>query len=168
MAVKEKVTNIDERLRGTGEVVKRNNEMAIDSGDSEIAMNAKRTGAKLVYIYDTITGERSMCLDYMVRQKVNQTRPDGSFIFTTVNPQIPLKRGTIKCHLHPDSPNRLVYDEMGLPVCRKANITNEYQLKQHMKKRHPSAWEAIESDRKEADDLEMKNLYKKLIESNKK
>lgn len=105
------------------------------------------TSAGYTYIYDTVTSERSLCNNNTLAQHLKKKRPDGSFVFTTRRPATPPKRGALKCLLHPDSPNRDQYDELGLPTCRKSNLTSPYQVTRHMQKRHKMEWATIEQER---------------------
>jgi hypothetical protein len=114
-------------------------------------------------IYDTQTGERSLTNKNMLRAQLGKKRPDGTPYFTTKNPNIKPKTGTLKCMLHPDDPNRGYYDELGLPVCRKSNLTSPYQVKRHMQKRHPSAWETIEEEIRKTEKEEDRKLQRSLI-----
>jgi predicted RNA-binding Zn-ribbon protein involved in translation (DUF1610 family) len=116
------------------------------------------------YIWDTQTGEKVPCLGYMLAQKLRQRLPNGKFRFTTKDPGIRPKRGTIKCLLHPDDPNRKEYDNLGFGTCRKSNLTNPYQLEQHMRRRHPQEWKTIESARKKARDDEDRDLQRAVLE----
>lgn len=102
---------------------------------------------KYFWIYETETGEPVPCLGYMLRQKLMQKLPNGNRRFTAIDPGYRPKRGTIKCALHAESPERKHYDELGFATCRKSNIRNLYQLEQHMKKRHPQEWGTIEKER---------------------
>lgn len=137
----------------------------IHSGDEELPapMTVKEmTNAGYVWMYDTRTGEQIPCLYYMLPSKLRTRRPDGSFVFTTNDPGFRPKSGTIKCMLHPDNPDRDHYNELGFRTCPKANITNPYQLTQHMKHRHPQEWEAIEEERK-AKEKEEDRAFQRLL-----
>ena len=111
----------------------------------------KMQSAGYVYIYDSVTGDRSICNRNMLAMHLKKKRPNGSLVFTTRKPLVSPKRGMLKCALHPDSPNRQHYDELGLASCRKANLTSPYQVQRHMQKRHKMEWATIkeETDRKE-------------------
>ena len=89
-----------------------------------------------VTLYDTLTGVPSQVLQYLVPGTLRKKRADGSRVFDPVPPAAMPKRGALKCTLHADNPNRAAYDEMGLPVCRKANLPNVFQVEQHMAHRH--------------------------------
>uniref|UniRef100_A0A6M3LQ40 Uncharacterized protein n=1 Tax=viral metagenome TaxID=1070528 RepID=A0A6M3LQ40_9ZZZZ len=138
----------------------------IHSGDGtlEAPMTVKEiSGAGYVWVWDTRTYDQIPVLSYMLPSKLRSRRPDGSFRFTTVNPGKLPKRGTVKCFLHPGSDNRKHYDELGFRVCNKSNITNQYQLQQHMKKKHPQEWEAIEQERAATERREDRELQQLLI-----
>ena len=138
----------------------------IHRGDTELEapMTVKEiTSAGYVWVWDSRTFEKIPILYYMLPSKLRTRRPDGSFRFTTIDPKQKPKRGEVKCLLHKDSENRARYNEKGFRVCSKDNITNEYQLKQHMLKKHPQEWAAIEDERKERERQEDRALQKLLL-----
>jgi hypothetical protein len=118
--------------------------------------------AGYVKIYDTLTGEESTVNRNMLPSKLKQTRPDGSFIFSTRQSSKPT-RGTFKCLLHPDNPNRKHYSELGLLVCPKANLTAPHQVKLHMMHRHKTEWDTIENERIEKERQEDRSLQKAIL-----
>ena len=121
------------------------------------------TSAGYVWIWDTRTFERSRCLSYMVPQKMRQRRKDGSYVYTTNDPKRLPKRGKLKCLLHPDSPNRKQYDDMGFRVCMKDGIMNRHQQEMHMLKKHPQEWAAIKEERERIEREEDRELRRALI-----
>ncbi len=140
----------------------------IHRGDEtlQVPMTVKEiSSAGYIPIWDTRTYEKAPVLYYMAPAKLRQIRPDGSRRFTTVDPGKLPKRGTIKCMLHAEGENRGHYDTLGFRVCRKSNITNPYQLKQHMIKKHPQEWAAIEEERKERERQEDRALQRLLLTS---
>lgn len=115
--------------------------------------------AGYVYVYDTKTGERSLVNRNMLPSQLKKKHEDGSYAFTTVKPAIVPRRGTLKCSLHPDDPNFKRYLELGFPTCKKANLTNPFQVKRHMQKRHPLEYQSLEDERLEKerqDDRELR------------
>ena len=123
------------------------------------------SSAGYVYVWDSRSFEKIPILYYMLPSKLRQRRPDGSFRFTTVNPgKLPV-RGTLKCMLHAEGENREHYNALGFRACRKSNITNPYQLKQHMVKKHPQEWAAIEEERKEGERQEDRALQRLLLKA---
>lgn len=116
-------------------------------------------------IYDTETAEPSMVNNNWLTKKLGQKRPNGKPYFTTIKPSSPPKRGTHKCLLHPEHPNRDEWDRMGLPVCHSGNLISPYEVTQHMKKKHSKAWEAIEHERIERERKEDRDYQRKLAEA---
>ena len=125
-------------------------------GTSEVGAVKLNTlqSAGWVYVWDTRTGERSICNRNMLAKQLQKKRPDGSLVFTTVEPDIKPFRGALKCMLHAEGPDRKHYDEIGLPVCRKSNITSPYQVERHMQKRHPAEWAVIKAEKAEKEKTE--------------
>src|SRR4030042_6807772 len=72
--------------------------------------------AGYVWMWDTRTGERSKTNVNMLPTQLKKKREDGSRVFTTIDPGITQFRGTLKCLLHSDSPNRKHFDELGFTV----------------------------------------------------
>ena len=109
----------------------------LDETEPLTAMSpVKMQSAGYVYIYDTRTGDRSICNRNMLMAHLRKKRSDGSLVFTTRKPLVAPVGGVLKCMLHPADPNRYHYDELGLATCRKANLTSPYQVQRHMLKRH--------------------------------
>lgn len=125
-------------------------------------------GAGYVYIWDTQTGERSQTNRNMLPTQLKKKRPDGSRIFTTVDPHITPHRGTHKCLLHPDNENRAHYDALGLPACHKSNLVSAFQVTRHMQTRHPAEWATIEQERTDREKREEREFQRALIEQARK
>ena len=142
-------------------------EKVVFRGDAETPpmIVDKITSAGYVYLYETDTGERSVANRNMLPALLKIKNPDGNNRFTTVKPDYSPKRGTLKCLLHKDNPNRNHYNELGLPICPKSNITAPYMVEQHMKKRHPSAWATIEKERQDKERQEDRDLQRALLVS---
>ena len=139
----------------------------VHKGDAslEAPMTVKEiSGSGYVYVWDTRSYEKIPILYYMLSSKLRQRRPDGSFMFTTTDPKKEPKHGTIICMLHEDYKDRKHFAELGFRICRKANITNQYQLELHMKKKHPQEWAAIKDEldkRQKDEDRELQRLVLK-------
>lgn len=128
----------------------------VHTGDIDAAMIVgKIVEPGVVAIYDTRTGERSLTSLHMLDLQRKKTREDGSKVFSETPPKdtngnvIEPVRGTLKCMLHPDDPNRALYDSWGLAVCTKDHLLSRQEVKSHVKSRHPRAWATIEEDRLE-------------------
>ncbi len=116
-----------------------------------------------VFIYNTVTREESKCNRNMLPRKLTLRRPDGSLVYTTRKPSEPPWRGTLKCPLHRDDPNREHYDGLGLPVCRKQNLPSPFQVNQHMKKRHPVSFETLKQERESRERQEDRDFQRSII-----
>ena len=123
----------------------------------------KITSAGYVYVWDSRTYHKVPVLYYMLSQILRVKRDDGSYRWTRNDPGKLPKRGTYKCLLHKDSPNRGHYDDLGFRTCLKDNITNPYQVTQHMKSKHKAEWAAIEEEKRLAERAEDRELQRALI-----
>ena len=125
---------------------------------------AELTSAGWVYIYETSDGQRSTANRNMLKELLKVKNKDGTSRFTTIKPSYEPKRGTLKCLLHEDDPNRKHYSELGLATCRKSNLTSPYMVTQHMRKRHPVEWAAIEKERTDRERKEDRDFQHKLMD----
>lgn len=149
----------------------RDAEVAVESpiiveADKELDVEMSPTQLKsagYVYIYDTVTRERSLCNRNMLMHNLRKKRSDGSNVFTTVKPAVGPKRGHLKCMLHPDEPGRYHYDDLGLAVCGKSNLTSPYQVKRHMMKRHKVEYATIREEIDTAEKEKDRKLREALI-----
>jgi hypothetical protein len=105
--------------------------------------------AGYVYVYDTQTADRSVVNRNMLEQQLQKLRPDKTRYFTTVKPEFEPEQGKLKCLLHPDDPERSLYDSWGFALCPKANLTSQYQVTRHVQVRHRMEWQTIQDDREE-------------------
>ena len=103
--------------------------------------------AGYVYVYDTKTGSRSVVNRNMLETQLSNLRPDGTRFFTTVKPAFEPKRGTLKCLLHKDDPDRGQYDSWGFATCSKSNLISEFQVNRHVQIRHRMEWQTIYDER---------------------
>lgn len=118
--------------------------------------------AGYVYIWDMETHERSICNRNMLAHNLQKMR-NGKPVFTTVQPTEQPKRGGYLCMLHPFSPGRKHYDELGLAVCMKDNLANPYQVRRHMEKRHKMEFATIRDETEAAEKLQERQLRESLI-----
>lgn len=123
------------------------------------------TSAGWAYIYNTKTGERSLCNRNWLASLLKRKFPDGTNVWTTRDPHIPQKKGKYKCMLHKDDPNRAHYDELGFAVCPKDNLISPYQVRRHMQKRHPMEWATIEEERLTRERQEDRELQRGVLKS---
>ena len=119
------------------------------------------------YIYDTRTGEQSITNRNMLPAQLQKKRPDGSRVFTLVEPDVKPRRGTIKCILHPDQPWRAHYDELGFPICMKANIMNPHSQTMHMKHKHKEEYATILAEQQAEEKEQTRRFQEAFINLNK-
>jgi len=161
---------IQEMLRDAQSVelddeLRRNPVVHAGDADQPAPMTVKEmTSAGYVSVWDTRTREYAPVLYYMLPAVLRRKREDGSYIWTTNDPKVPPVRGSLKCMLHPDSPERSIYDSMGLRVCPKSNLTNTYEVTQHMQKKHRKEWLAIEDVRIRRERQEDRELQRFLMQ----
>lgn len=138
-----------------------------DLGKSDVgAVTLKElSSAGWVYVWDNKTGERSIVNRNMLLDQLKKKRKDGTTVFTTVKPNFEPYRGTLKCWLHADDPNRQHYDEIGLAVCKKANLTSPYQVERHMQKRHPAEFATIKAEKEKKEKDEDRAFQKLMLAS---
>jgi hypothetical protein len=124
---------------------------AVISASADMTMSAAELqSAGYVYVYDNRTADRSVVNRNMLQQQLEKQRPDGSFVFSTRKPEdIEPVRGTFKCLLHADDPNREKYTQMGLVVCPKDSLRSQYDVSLHMQFRHRREWQSIEGEREQ-------------------
>ena len=124
---------------------------------------ASLESAGYVYVYDTETGERSVINRNMLETQLSKLRPDGTRFFTTVKPAFEPKRGTLKCLLHPDDPDRGLYDSWGFTTCAKSNLISEFQVNRHVQIRHRMEWQTIYEERERQEKEEERNFQRQLL-----
>jgi hypothetical protein len=124
---------------------------SVINATTDMTMSASELqSAGYVYVYDTRTADRSVVNRNMLQQQLEKRREDGSFVFSTRKPEgIEAARGTFKCLLHVDDPNRERYNQMGLIVCPKDSLRSQYDVSLHMQFRHRREWQTIEGEREE-------------------
>ena len=124
---------------------------------------ASLESAGYVYVYDTETAERSIINRNMLETQLSKLRPDGTRFFTTVKPTFEPQRGTLKCLLHKDDPERGQYDSWGFPVCNKSNLVSEFQVNRHVQIRHRMEWQTIYDERERKEKEEERDFQRQLL-----
>ena len=124
---------------------------------------ASLESAGYVYVYDTENRERSVVNRNMLESQLQKMRPDDTRYFTTVKPNIEPKRGTLKCLLHSDDPDRGQYDIWGFATCNKSNLVSEFQVNRHVQIRHRMEWQTIYEERERKEKEEERNFQRQLL-----
>ena len=124
---------------------------------------ASLESAGYVYVYDTETGSRSVVNRNMLESQLSKLRPDGTRFFTTVKPAFEPVKGTLKCLLHKDDPERWQYDIWGFATCNKSNLVSEFHVNRHVQVRHRQEWQTIYEDRERKEKEEERNFQRQLL-----
>ena len=158
---------IDQLMEGKGDSLEPGGSRSVvHQGDAEMPLPLVQVveSAGHVILYDTESFEPSLFNKNMVPGIMRLKRPDGKYQWTQTCPGLP-QRGSMKCLLHPDQPEREQYTRMGLGVCRKRNIPTQFQLTQHMKTFHPGAFATLEDERQRREREEDRKLQRDLIKA---
>ena len=91
----------------------------------------------------------------MLSKTLRKKMPDGMPAFS-VTPTVEYKLGQFKCWLHPEHPDREVWDAEGLAgvICESGHLASEFHVRRHMENKHSDESKAITEirDRKERDE----------------
>jgi|TARA_R100000093_G_C1945469_1_gene74247 hypothetical protein len=117
--------------------------------------------------WDTKTGVYNECPQYMRWQIGEIKHPDGSPMYTFVDPKIPPDHGLdLFCPLNPNSPTYEKVQNLGFVACRKKHIPNHNALDMHVQKSHKRAAAALEQLKTDAIREEDRDLQRQMLQSN--
>jgi hypothetical protein len=118
-------------------------------------------------VWDTRTGVKSLQPWWLMWQTMRKRRPDGSMVFTEIDPKIPQDNGEdLFCPLNPNAPVDVRFAEakgMGFKECIKKHIPNMAALMAHLNSSHKRAAAAINQAREEQDRQETMDLQREGI-----
>ena len=118
--------------------------------------------------WDTRTGGYNECPQYMRWQIGEIKRPDGSTMYTFVDPKIPPDHGLdLYCPLNSNSPEHDKVKNMGFNECPRKHVPNHNALDLHVQKSHKRAFAALAQLRTESIREEDRALQRETLESNK-
>lgn len=120
-----------------------------------------------VRVWDTKTGVESLQPWWVLWQTMTFKHPDGTLMYTRVNPRIPQNHGEdLFCPLNPDSPEHALLAGKGFKPCRKRHIPHQDAVSRHVLKSHKRAHAAIERDRVDRQRAEDRAIQMRAIETN--
>ncbi len=132
--------------------MKNDDTVAIESG---LAGKVEMLDAGHSWVYDVRNYQRSKINNNMLRSQLQKTDTDvtsahyGRRVFTTENLEAkglrPVK-GTFKCFLHKDSPDREKWNQMGYAVCPAGSLASPSNQESHAKRTHKAEWAAIQAE----------------------
>lgn len=115
--------------------------------EQEIQFIEWSPGRRMVTIWNMQTGEEITLPRYQALAALNTPNPRGGWMWTAHKEQAPpQKLNSVKCFLHPESPERALLDEIGITqVCFSAQLANESAKRRHAR-RHPQSWEQYQEE----------------------
>ena len=112
----------------------------------------------LIQVWSMQNGEPISIPRKMLENTLKKRLDDGRYAFTARQEEAPVyRKGTLKCFLHPESPERVILNEIGLSgiSCPASQIANAHSKRIHAQHRHKQEWEAyqdyIDSQEREED-----------------
>ena len=117
--------------------------------------------------WDTRTGGYNECPQYMRWQIGEIKRPDGSTMYTFVDPKITPDYGLdLYCPLNPKSPEYDKVRNMGFNECPRKHVPNHNALDLHVQKSHKRAFAALAQLRTDAIRDEDRDLQRQMLQTN--
>lgn len=129
-----------------------------------------RTQGAMVVVYDYETGRPSKVLRTMVENPktsiLNYINPLTGNPRFTARPRVKPEVARYVCLLHPEHPQRKVWDSLGLRalVCKK-RLMSEMDVEMHTKNKHQTAWQRIERWRVEQHENQYREMQRIQMEA---
>lgn len=110
-----------------------------------------------VRVWSMVDGEQITIPRYLMEKLLDKRQQDGTYLFTARQNEAPARRlGQVKCFLHPDAPERVILDEIGLngATCPAEHLASRYSKRIHGMHRHKNEWAAYQEflDEQERDE----------------
>ena len=137
------------------------------TGQLSVPMVASQVeSAGYTLVYDQASGETSVVNNNMLKQALNKLHPETGKVMFGLRPPAGVTpfRGKLKCRLHPDDPERALWDEMGFTRCGTSNLRTPHVVTRHMETRHKQEWKAIKEREAEIEKQEARLERKALLE----
>ena len=145
-------------------------EQMISTGADEFPTKVSSLRHKgYVPYWDTRTGGYNEGPQYLKWQIGEIKRPDGSTMYTFVDPKTPPDYGLdLYCPLNADSPDYYKVKNMGFNECPRKHVPNHNALDLHVQKSHKRAFAALAQLRTESMREEDRDLQRQVLQSNQK
>lgn len=114
-------------------------------GGEELGLLGQISTGNTVRVWRCDTGEEIIvAVDSGILASMRRSvMSDGSPLFSA-RPVVVEAVAGYKCRLHPDEPQRELWDRFGLPVCRMQYLGSPYAVTRHMQTKHTKQWEVIQ------------------------
>ena len=117
--------------------------------------------------WDTRTGGYNEGPQYLKWQIGEMKRPDGSAMYTFVDPKMPPDYGVdLYCPLNSNSPDYDKVKNMGFAECSRRHVPNQNALDLHVQKSHKRAASALAQLKTDAIREEDRDLQRQMLQSN--
>ena len=117
--------------------------------------------------WDTRTGGYNEGPQYLKWQIGEMKRPDGSAMYTFVDPKMPPDYGLdLSCPLNSNSPDYDKVKNMGFAECSRRHVPNQNALDLHVQKSHKRAASALAQLKTDAIREEDRDLQRQMLQSN--
>ena len=117
--------------------------------------------------WDTRTGGYNEGPQYLKWQIGEMKRPDGSAMYTFVDPKMPPDYGLdLYCPLNSNSPDYDKVKNMGFAECSRRHVPNQNALDLHVQKSHKRAASALAQLKTDAIREEDRDLQRQMLQSN--
>jgi hypothetical protein len=143
-------------------------EQMISTGADEFPTKVSSLRHKgYVPYWDTRTGGYNEGPQYLKWQIGEIKRPDGSTMYTFVDPKMPPDYGLdLYCPLNSQSPEYDKVKNMGFNECPRKHVPNHNALDLHVQKSHKRAFAALAQLRTESMREEDRDLQRQVLQSN--
>lgn len=122
--------------------------MGLEDGDRPPIFQRADPPKKYAVIYSMLDGEELYWPLKIVTACLSKRDPEtGKFLFTANKEEAPeYVKGTTKCFLHKDSPDRVILDQIGMAniLCPAGQLASTYSKRIHAQHRHKNQWEAYQ------------------------
>lgn len=135
---------------------------------SEVIFEHISPGREPVTVYSTQNGEPIPVPAYMIDPVMAKTLPGGKPMFVAKKEDAPeFILGTVKCFLHPESPERAILGQIGLSgkTCPAAHLASPHSKRVHGEKRHKQEWAAYQEFVKEEKEAATEARQEKMLQA---
>ena len=116
--------------------------------------------------YKAISVKETMVPSTLGKRHKDKARPAliGQPVFSRT-PVHEVEQGHSMCLLHPERPERPLYQSMGLPPCMTSSFASEYEVERHMQTKHKNEWKAIQALTEKGEKAEAKTIQQATLEA---
>lgn len=136
--------------------------------ESEFIFRDTSPQRRKVTVYSMQNGEPIQIPSYMLEHVLAKKLDDGRDAFTAFPEKAPVfQRGTVKCFLHVNSPDRMILEEIGLggASCPAEHLASVYSKRIHGQHRHRQEWAAYQEHLNSLSEQENRDRQERQLEA---